>query len=515
MKLLFIARHHSYFRSYDLALRALAARGHLIHLAVEQDDRIGGRAAVEALTREHPGITTGEVPPRLADRWTGIARRLRLGLDYLRYLDPFYEQAPLLRIRARERTPQLLAAIASPPLIGGARWRRLVARTLHALDAAVPPPDTIVDYLRQQRPDALVITPLVDLGSQQIDYLRAARQLGIPSALAVWSWDHLSSKAYIRESPERVLVWNETQRREAIDLHHLPADRVVVTGAQCFDHWFDRRPSRTREEFCGALGLPADRPFVLWVCSGLIKGSPPELPFVLDWLKQMRASRDPLVASTPVLIRPYPSKDAAWRDIDLSAFGRVAVWGGNPIDATSRADYFDSLYHSGAVAGLNTSAFIEAGIVGRDVLAILPPEYANNQEGTIHFRYLLTPGASLLTISRSFDEHFAQLGEALRRPAGTVDRHRAFLETFVRPNGLEQPSTPVFVQAVEELPTCAVERASDVAWSRWRRKAFSSALRVAGKVAGDSLIRSPKELDPARQARIAAAARGDAGAGHR
>ena len=90
----------------------------------------------------------------------------------------------------------------------------------------------------------MLLTPLIDLGSSQIDYLRAARALGIPTALCVWSWDHLSSKALIRECPDRVFVWNETQKREAVELHRVPAERVVVTGAQCFDHWFDRTPSR-------------------------------------------------------------------------------------------------------------------------------------------------------------------------------------------------------------------------------------------------------------------------------
>ena len=65
----------------------------------------------------------------------------------------------------------------------------------------------------------MLLTPLIDLGSSQIDYLRAARELGVPTALCVWSWDHLSSKALIRECPERVFVWNETQKREAVELH--------------------------------------------------------------------------------------------------------------------------------------------------------------------------------------------------------------------------------------------------------------------------------------------------------
>ena len=505
MKLLFIARHFTYFRNYDSVLRMLAERGHAIHLAVEKEEQLGGRAAFEALTRECPGITVGMVPERRADAWSGVARRLRLGMDYLRYAERSYDTAPLLRARARQRTPRAVLALADAPIIGGTRGRRVLARTLQAIDSAVPPAPAVVEYLQTQRPDAMLITPLVELGSQQIDYLRAARLLGIPSGVAVWSWDHLSSKAYIREVPDRVLVWNETQRREAIALHGIPADRVRVTGAQCFDRWFDRRPSRDRETFCRELGLPPDRPIVLWVCSSLIKGSPAEQPFVVEWLRRLRAGADPVLASAGVLIRPHPSRAHEWHDVDLSAFGPVAIRGANPVDEQTRADYFDALYHSRAVAGLNTSAFIEAAIVGREVLTILPAQYHDNQEGTLHFRYLLEVGGGFLRVARTLDEHGVQLGEALRRQAGSGHPHRRFLESFVRPAGLNSAATPAFVEAVEELPSLATATQTKPA-AGWRRTALGAAARMVARVAGESMIRSPRELDPARQARIAAAA---------
>lgn len=509
MKILFVARHATYFRNYDAALRELAARGHRIHLAVEIDDKLGGTAAIEALTAESAGITAGKVPPRRADAWSGVARRLRLGLDYLRYLDPFYDPAPLRRVRARDRTPRLLAAAANPPLIRGPRWRRIYGRLLHAIDAAVPPPDAVVDYIRGQAPDLMLITPLVDLGSQQIDYVRAARQLGIPCGLAVWSWDHLTSKALLREYPERVFVWNPIQRDEALRMHGVPADRVVVTGAQCFDHWFTRQPSRTRAEFCAVLGLPADRPMVLYVCTGVIKGSPPELDFVREWITWLRRSDDPLLKDAAVLIRPHPASAALWRDVDFSEHGPVAVWGGNPVDEASRRDYFDSLYHSAAVVGLNTSAFLEAAIVGREVLAILVPRFHDNQMGTAHFRYLVNVAGGMLRVADEKDRHLAQLGEALRRPAGVEHPHRAFLEAFIRPYGLEQAATPRFVEAVEELGRCTVARTARA--GRWKRAVFGGAARAAARLLGGSLTQSPRELDPARQARIAAAAGGARG----
>ena len=464
MKVLFVSRHCGYFRNYDSVLRELAARGHQVHLAVEKHESLGAEAAVQALTRECPAITYGMVPEERVDIWSTMAQRLRLGIDYLRYLEPFYDTAPLRRVRGRDRTPRLL----------------------HSLDSAVPPPEAIIAFLREQQPDAMLLTPYVELGSSQLDYLRAARLVGIPCGLAIWSWDHLTTKAYIRDLPDRVLVWNETQRREAIDRHGIPGDRVFATGAQCFDHWFGRTPSRTREELCQQLGLPVERPIVLYVCSATIKGSPSEPEFVKEWLQWVRASPDPIVATASVLIRPYPSRLDQMREIDLSPYGPLAVWGGNPMDERNRVDYFDSMYHSAAVVGLNTTAFIDAGIVGREVLAVLVPRFHDNQEGTEHFRYLLQIGGGLLRVGRDPESHMMQLGEALRRPLTGEHPHRAFLESFVRPRGLDQAATPVLADAIEELATCVVEAPAQTAAEQGRRAALEPLVRLVSRLSGAS-----------------------------
>jgi hypothetical protein len=355
--------------------------------------------------------------------------------------------AHTLRDRSRSRTPGAFVGLGRWVRRAGGWSRRMVSAIVRNVERAVPEDPSIREYLGAQRPDIVLLTPLIDLGSSQIEYLRAARALRIPTGLCVWSWDHLSSKALIRDTPDRVFVWNPTQKQEAIDLHDVPADRIVVTGAQCFDQWFDREPSRDRQTFCRQVGLPASPPFALWVCSALFQGSPVEAQFVLKWIESLRSSTSERLRSVPVLVRPHPSRVAEWKDVDLAGLNAV-LWGGNPVDAQSRADYFDSLYYSAAVAGINTSAFIEAGIVGRPVHTIIVPDMASNQTGTVHFNYLLKAGGGLLEVARSFEEHAAQLDASLARDAHGV---KPFVREFVRPNGLEVAATPVFVNFVESM----------------------------------------------------------------
>ena len=115
-------------------------------------------------------------------------------------------------------------------------------------------------FLRDRNPDLVVATPLVVLKTAQLDLIRAALELGIRNVFAAASWDHLSSKGLLSFTPQRVLVWNDVQKNEAIDLHHLHADRIVMTGAQVFDEWFDKKPSTSREAFCARLGLRPTAP---------------------------------------------------------------------------------------------------------------------------------------------------------------------------------------------------------------------------------------------------------------
>ena len=160
-----------------------------------------------------------------------------------------------------------------------------------------------------------------------------------------------------------------------------------------------------------------------------------------------------------ILVRP-PGRLQEWNDVDLSGFENVALSGrvgaagagaAYPIDDDSRAEYFDALYYSSAVVGINTSAFIEAGIIGRPVYAILADEFSGTQAGTIHFRYLTEVGGGVAEAGREFDEHATQLAGALKGLSDHEERQRRFLHAFVRPRGLDQPATPVFADAVEEL----------------------------------------------------------------
>jgi hypothetical protein len=453
MRIFFSMQHLGSFLTYEPVVRELASRGHEIHLAISRAEALGWDKTLERVLADHPGVTWSWLSPSpdTAPSSFELARTIRVWVDYLRYFSPDYAFAPKLLARAEEGVPPGLVRLSRKPAFKNPVNRRRLLAALWSIERSLPHVAEIRNALRRHKPDLVLVTPLIYLGSWQFEVLRTALAQGLRTAFCVGSWDHLSSKALIRDMPHRVFVWNETQKEEAIRFHGVPADRITVTGAQCFDQWFGRVPVRSREEFCRRVGLPADRSLILYVCSALFWGSPVEAEFVQRWVRSLRESAHPELRSAAILVRPHPARMDEWKSIELSAFDNVALYGSNPQDAVAKEDYFESLFYSHAVVGLNTSAFLEASVVGRPVHSILTPEFAENQQGTLHFHYLLNVGGGVLQTSRTFEEHHAQIVRSMQHPYDRTATIQQFVREFVRPHGLATPATPVFCDAVDAL----------------------------------------------------------------
>lgn len=465
LRVLLVLKHAGYAGVYAALVRELAKRGHEVRVAYLAGDP-DGVATLERLAAD-PRIEQGRAARRGAlDGWASVAWLARALGDLGRFSHPRFATAPVLRDRMAAKVEGTLASAAGfDPLTR--RIARRQARRLHAstdarlaarairaggrLDRAVPTSRRVASFVREQRPDVVLASPVVELASPLVEYLKAARSLGLPTGICVASWDNLSSKGLLRFVPERVFVWNETQRREAVELHGIPADRVVATGAPRFDAWFDQRVTRSREEFARALGLDPGRPYLLYLCSSAFV-APGEVEFVGRWLEALRRSDDERLRTIGVVVRPHPKRTAPWLDVDLSRFGNAVVWtreGITPDTDEARAAFYDSIAHSAAVVGVNTSAMLEAAIAGRSVYTLLAPEFA--QEGTLHFHYLLHQGGGFLHVASSLGEHLAQLAAGLARADADAKRTRAFVERFIRPAGLERRASEVYAEAIEEL----------------------------------------------------------------
>jgi hypothetical protein len=450
MKILFFAAHYAYYRNFESAIVSLAERGHHLHLAADEPESLGGQALVDRLAERHPNVTFGFTPSLDDEPWFLLARKLRTASDYIRFHDDAFATFRKTRLTLRDRIPRSILWLMDAGLEKSPAGRDALGTMLRASEAMMPISKASCEFIAQQDPDIILITSMTAWRLPQIDHLRAARALGKRTGVCIFSWDHLSSKALLRQVPDKVLLWNETQKQEAIRWHGIPEDRITITGAQCYDQWFDRLPSRDRASFCRAVGLPADQPFLLYVCS-VMTPNPYESHFVQRWIQEIRNSSDSRLRNIGILVRPHPERSAEWEGVSLERFGNAVLYGRNPVSPQAQDDYFDSLYHSHAVVGLVTSAFLEAAIVGRSVHTLLLPEFEMYQEGVQHFRYLMEVEGGLLKVTRTFQDHLAELCCTVARPIERDQQNIRFIRAFVRPAGLDVPATPAFLEAVEQI----------------------------------------------------------------
>ena len=451
MKILVSLRHPLGLSTFDGVVRELARRGHTVRLSFSTADKTFAASRSGLLTGEVEGVTSSILATRKGETWLERRRELRMLNDALRYRLPMYDGAEKLSARALRRLTPEQERFALWSL-----WRRPIANriasaVLNHLDACLPPSGAILSDVQADRPDVLLVSPLVDFGSEQVDYIKVGRQLGIPTVLAVASWDNLTNKGRVRLRPDRVLVWNEIQRNEAVRYHGSRAGDVIVTGAPVYDRWFSRAPEASAADFKRRAGLEPNGSYLLYLCSSPFIAEH-EMRFVERWLTWLRGPDGPALRGLEVLIRPHPENRQPWGPLIARRLPGVRVWpriGESPTADQAVSDYFESIRNSRAVVGINSSGLIEAGVIGRPVLTLLDPEFAATQEGTLHFHYLTQVGDGLLRTARTWEEHGVQLTEALAQSESEARQvSRRFVGEFVRPTGVEVAATPRFVDEV-------------------------------------------------------------------
>jgi len=373
-------RHALYGRNFESVICSLARDGHQVHMGFTTRRKFVDDTLPKRLAEEYSNISY-DYTPKLVLPWHKLTNNIRNIRNFLRYFEPQLVNCRSLKQRAEKRCPSAIVKIVNAL----PRW---LAYSLHKsgdkllafMEEAMPVSDEVYTYLRDLKPNLLLVSPLLDLDSGEIDYIKASRQLMIPNCLCVASWDNLTNKGIIQGKPNFVILWNDLQKREAIDLHNIDEKYIFTTGAQLFDHWFNRKHSIGREAFCEIMKLDPGEAIITYLCSSVFI-SKNEVEFVFKWAKKIRASSDPLTANANILVRPHPASGPKyWTQIDdcFSEIKNFNIWplkGEVPIDDFSKNSYFNTLYWSNCVVGINTSAFIEAGIIGKPCLTIEDETY--------------------------------------------------------------------------------------------------------------------------------------------
>src|SRR5215210_7386093 len=165
-------------------------------------------------------------------------RQLELGRE-VRYLDRGGLGAPKTKlVRA------LLAGVTRLPLPLPLLFKLLDIATLG---------DRYKLLFEQERP-ALVLTPTTGIYFGEGPLMGRADKLGIPILAIDLSWDHFTTKTAPLRRVAGLAVWNETMKRQAVEIHGYKPKQVCVAGVPQFDIYADPATYLSREAFFQRIG---------------------------------------------------------------------------------------------------------------------------------------------------------------------------------------------------------------------------------------------------------------------
>jgi hypothetical protein len=241
----------------------------------------------------------------------------------------------------------------------------------------------------------------------------------------------LSTKGLIHVKPDHLLVWNEHHRRQAEQIHGMPARRIHVVGAPFFDRWFESRPPIDPVAVRAKWKIPTDR-YVLYLGSSA-NIARDESWFVQQLADAMAARQE--FADASLVVRPHPANRGVFGKIDRPNVVLTAMDGTLP-DTDREHHAFAALMKSAVCCiGINTSAMIDSVFAGAPVATVLLDEYAGTQKKAEHFAILAEAGCLEV-----FDDTSAFLDWATGLRPGDdryAERYERFALDFARPAGRE------------------------------------------------------------------------------
>ncbi len=249
---------------------------------------------------------------------------------------------------------------------------------------------------------------------------RYARRSGVQIVRCLLGWDNLFSKVHFGVHPDRLLVWADIHKEQAIRLHGFKAEEVDVVGCLKYGLWQSNRAvTSTREEFCWRFSLQPNKKLIVFgTANNYIYSSNLEL---LEIIADAIVSQKIHMASN-LFVRLHPqsqyvkakttySDDAGKYQQFASRYSFVALNVPQvqsdilPFDVPIQDlyDLAEAMCHADVVINVGSTLTIDAACFDTPVINvvfdILPKPYIFSSERVYeqdHFRYIVDSGGSRL-----------------------------------------------------------------------------------------------------------------------
>jgi hypothetical protein len=319
---------------------------------------------------ERPRITILDQP---AHQPRGLEARL-LAIVQASYLSQ--GQTESVRIRLEEaRANGIIRWLGLKGLIGRVLVQPFTRNgSRYALaDRLVSHPE--MDALFDKYRPVLVVAANPGLVFSEVPLLRTARRRGVRSMAIDSSWDNYTNKLIPVRHVDRLVVWNDIMKQQAVMLHGYAPEAISVAGAPQFDQHFRARTPRA--EFFKRIGADPSRRLIA------LTTTPRSLYTHHDHVLRalVTAMQDGRLPDAQVLVRLHPRDEFdAYREfldipgviIEKPFRDTVTVADGLAIDVTAdnQRHLGDTLCHADVVVNVASTISLEACIFDTPVVNI-------------------------------------------------------------------------------------------------------------------------------------------------
>lgn len=284
-------------------------------------------------------------------------------------------QTESVRIRLQEaRANGIIRALPVKAVIG-----KLLVEPFTANGSRYALSDRLVSHpqmeaLFDQHRPKLVVAANPGLVFSEVPLLRTARRRGVFSMAIDPSWDNFTNKLIPVRQVDRLVVWNDIMKMQAMDLHGYRGDAVRVAGAPQFDPHFRLRTPR--EEFFRRIGADPSRKLIA------LTTTPRSLYSHHDHvLRALSAALAGALSGAQILVRLHPRDEmSAYKEfehmpgviLEKPFRDTVRVADGLAIDVMPEHQKHlgDTLCHADCVVNVASTISIEACIFDTPVVNI-------------------------------------------------------------------------------------------------------------------------------------------------
>ena len=365
-KVVFAAQGLNHLSYYSYTIRALLEKGVSVHLFYDPrfTKDLDGLYQIEKqyLNFEYEEISVGF---SIYFKW--FIRELITYNSYVKREG----QSKYFKERWLDYFPRFLTILFRMKLINKFIKSKLVIKILILTEKVFSVDKKLSNRLKNIKIDYIVASPGNMRHSTEIEFIKYAKQNRISNAILVLSWDNLSNKGLFHSFPDVFYVWNNTHKTQLKNIHNYHG-KVEVVGSSLFEKWypFIDKPY-SRKNYVIYLGSSAN--------------------IVDNEINNVKFVRDLLPQAVKIIFRPHPKSQVSYDNIDIAG---VEVQDMVCLAETPQQEQENAAFIKNAtfVVGVNTSAFLDAIVLGTPCFYILTSDTDQTQMGSTHFNDMVKKG---------------------------------------------------------------------------------------------------------------------------